>query len=101
MSKWYTQVTYKCNCDEGYGLLCKKNSRFVLMHNCSIDRTTIYHKTHIEEEGKYVKYNLPNYISDDEINALHKLLGEQPYNEKFKREGEEIDNNFFIDLKNE
>lgn len=96
MSKWYTQVTYKCECEEGYGSQCGKQSRFVLKHNCSIDATTIYHKRHIEDaDSKYALYEMGEYISDPEIGALHKLLGEQPYNDKYVREGEEIDKDFF------
>lgn len=97
MSKWSTQVTYKCGCDECYGIRCDKQSRFILVHNCSIDATTIYHKKHIEDvDSKYVLYEIGEYISDPEIKALHKLLGEQPYNDKYVREGEEIDPQFFI-----
>ena len=96
MSKWYTQVTYECECDEGYGSQCGKQSRFILKHNCSTDNTTIYHKKHIKDVGnKYTLYKIGEYISDNEIEALHKLLGERPYNDKFEREGEGIDKDFF------
>lgn len=96
MSKWEVQVTYNCECDEGYGSQCDKQSRFILQHNCSIDVTTIYHKRHLEESGaKYVYYELPQCVTDPEIAALRKLLSEQPYNDKFVREGEEIDKNFW------
>lgn len=96
MSKWHTQITYKCECEEGYGSVCGKQSRFVLKHNCSVDATTIYHKRHIEDAGaKYEFYQLGEYISDQEIGALERLLKEKPYNDKFVREGEEIDTDFF------
>lgn len=35
------------------------------------------------------------YISDPEIGVLSKLLREKPYNDKYVREGEEIDPQFF------
>lgn len=96
MSKWYTQITYNCECDEGYGSQCNKHSRFVLRHNCSVDATTIYHKRHIEDkESKYELYQLGEYVSDPEIGALERLLKEQPYNDMYIREGEEIDKDFF------
>lgn len=99
MSNWYTQITYKCECEEGYGSVCGKTSRFVLKHNCSIDTTTIYHKTHVEDtESRYDIYQPGEYISDPEISALQRLLEAKPYNDKFIREGEEIDPKFFEEL---
>lgn len=94
MSKWYTQVTYECECEDGYGYQCGEKSRFVLKHNCSIDTTTIYHRYHIRTTNEYVIWNPGEYIRDPEIAALSKLLNQQPYNDKFVREGEEIDEVF-------
>lgn len=94
MSKWYTQVTYECKCEEGYGSQCGKKSRFVLKHNVSVDRTTIYHKRHIGDEGSvYRVYVMPEYMSDEEIGGLQRLLMAEPY----VTGGEEIDKDFLAD----
>jgi hypothetical protein len=90
MSKWKTQVTYNCECEEPYGSVCNKQSRFILEYNCSTDSTRIFHKRHIQDPfSRYERYNLPEYLSDNESEALRDLLNLST------GEGEEIDTHGF------
>lgn len=78
MSKWRTTIKYKCECEHPYD--CGKYNRFVLVHNVSIDMTTIFHKDHIEDaESIYELWQPSRYIGDNVIGALMKLLYLQPY----------------------
>ena len=98
MSNWQTQITYSCECMEGYGSLCGKKSRFILDHYCSHDFTNIFHKRHIEEENsKYELWDKGEYIQDTDIKALRDLLTLRPHQE----ENEKIDLMFFKQMKDE
>lgn len=97
MSKWYVQLTYDCGHEiDPWGGTCGGRSRFVLMHNASIDMTTIFHKSHIDDHGsRWVIYSPGIYINDIEIKALTDLLNMGPEDNK-----EKIDPTLWPEIKN-